>query len=202
MQNQPDPWAAAFTELFRALQLLIPGLLALGGTWIALRAQRKHKALELQHQSALRARELLFEVKRSNLNREREQTSKTLADLGKLLGTMKARGDESAEEMRALLSLLKEGLLLWYSTSPLEAALAHVQGGSLSNDAKVALELVRSTLQINLDEHSSFETYLRYATAYAIMSQLRGVILEADCEALLTEYLSTEKSPKLLSPRL
>ena len=191
MQDQSDRWVTALAELFRALQLLITGLLALSGTWIALRAQRKQKALELRHQASLRARELLFEVRRGNLNRQREETSKTLADLGTLIGTMKARGDEVAGEVRLALSLLKERLILWYATSPFEAALS--QSGLLSNDHKVALELVRSTLQINLDEHSSFETYLRYAEAYAIMSQLRGIILEANCEALLSDYIAPQK---------
>jgi hypothetical protein len=68
--NQAFTWADVGME---AVRLSIPALIALAGTWIALHSQRMLKKVEIDAQAKLRARELLFDIKKQHLVRFLEE---------------------------------------------------------------------------------------------------------------------------------
>ena len=59
MQASPHTWADVF---FQAVTILGTGLVALGGSWLAFRHQRKLKEKEIQSQTDFKARELIFDI--------------------------------------------------------------------------------------------------------------------------------------------
>jgi hypothetical protein len=61
MQAAPHTWADV---LFKAVTILGSGLLALAGTWLALRHQRKLKEKEIKSLADFKARELVFDIRR------------------------------------------------------------------------------------------------------------------------------------------
>jgi hypothetical protein len=109
MQATGHTWADVF---FQAVTILGSGLLALGGSWIAFRHQRKLKEKEIQSQTAFRARELIFDIRRKKYERSNEETAATMKSLGDLIGKFSyVADDKKPEVILPMLQLIKTTLL-------------------------------------------------------------------------------------------
>jgi hypothetical protein len=95
---QSTTWVTFFTE---SVKILGPALLALAGSYIALRHQRRLRETEIAAQSTFKARELLFAA----YERELEGTTKDLKDYAKALQTLAVTLDagSQAEQWQAVI---------------------------------------------------------------------------------------------------
>jgi hypothetical protein len=100
--NQSLTWIGFLTE---AVKILGPASLALAGTWLALRHQRRLKEVELLTQSRFKAREILFAA----YERELEATTKDLKDYARTLQalTVTLEIGSEAEQLQAVMEFRK-----------------------------------------------------------------------------------------------
>jgi hypothetical protein len=106
MQSQTAVQATTWvTFAIETVKILGPATLALAGSWIALRYQRKLKEVEINAQITLKARELVFEA----YQRELDTKTTELKDLAKALKTfsMALQGGTQDEQKQAALEVGK-----------------------------------------------------------------------------------------------
>jgi len=120
MQASPHTWADVF---FQAVTILGTGLVALGGSWLAFRHQRKLKEKEIQSQTDFKARELIFDIRRKKYERSNEDAGATMRSLGDLLGKISYVAEEKKREViLPALQVIKRGMLeIAISPAPIRA---------------------------------------------------------------------------------
>src|SRR6266700_2635623 len=148
MQTAPHTWTDVS---FQAITILGSGLIALVGTWIGLRHQRKLKEKEIQSQRAFKARELIFDIRRKKYDQGYEQAGATMGSLGDLLVKINFVADEKKRELiLPTMQVIKRALLeIAISPAPVYAeGLQYMY--LLCSEERAAF--IRGTLDIDLEE--------------------------------------------------
>lgn len=200
MQATPHTWADVF---FQAFTILGSGLLALAGSWVALRHQRKLKEKEIQSEAGFKARQLIFDIRKKKYERSNEQAEDVMKGLGDLLIKIKFVPDDKKQELvLPTLPFFKRALLeMALSPPPVSAeGLKHVY--QLCPEERA--NFIRQTLDIDL-EKLPIQDYEGIMWRYAeIFQELQGTtvqLLEGIChetfDDFLPDSLKSTRPPKL-----
>ena len=195
--NQSLTWIDVAME---AVRLLTPALIALAGTWIALRYQRLLKKAEIDAQAKLRARELLFDLKKQHLNRFIESNAPLLGTLGEQVGLMLGRGN--IEESKVLLQFALD-YVRTLNINAIENDLKTI--GYYTSGHQEDMKIIREVLSINLAEtppERIYATFLRIAECISIIQELRTEILESLCYGIFKDYLPSKEENPSFAPGL
>jgi len=200
MQTAPHTWTDVF---FQAVTILGSGLLALLGSWVAFRSQRKLKEKELDSQTSFKARELIFDIRRKKYELSNEQAGATMKSLGDLLvKTSLLPDDKKREVILPPLQIIKRALLeIAISSAPVYAeGLQYMY--QLCTEERA--NYVRETMDINLDEllpQDYVGVLLRFAEVFNELEGIRVGLLESVChetfDEFLPESLKSTHPPKL-----
>lgn len=186
-------WASVALD---ALKILGPAILALAGSWIALRYQRKLKEAEIDAGLRLKARELMFEAY------QRELISQTaeLKEFGKAMQNLyqKLKTGTQEEKIQAWLSA---GTAMTGLMSPVLSSFPRLEQElrefGLSEQYSVQLDFIREALS-NPPQITDLKGAEEFAnTAFYMISHFTVMsqdLLDKKRQSLFQEYLPTTRA--------
>lgn len=184
MQPQDISWAYVFLTLGPAL---ITGASTALGSWLLYRQQLKSKVAEIEGQTQLRARELLFESYQKRIERREESLKELVSALmgaaGHLQGTTDEEGKRQLEQaMLVLLRMINDPYL--DSLNDLEEELTAV---GLIDKRQKDISFIRQTFSVDLEKVDSKltgELYVNFMKALGLYHSLKDELLNKKCEDL------------------
>jgi hypothetical protein len=194
MQTQLPTQSVTWVNFaIEAVKILGPAFIALAGTWIALRYQKKLKEVEIDAQTRLKARELMFaayQQKSDKYTSELREASRVIAGLSAKVTTGNQEEiDEAIEE--SLKIIYGAAVPMLYSIEGLEEELKHF--GLMSRYQK-EFEFIKK-----VDEEESEYTDLstkqwaeeldRLSKAIGMLVVITQELLDKKRERLFSEYL-------------
>ncbi len=188
MQSAPHTWADVF---FLAVTILSSGFLALAGSWITLRHQRKLKQEQIQSQISFKARKLIFDIRRKQYDQGYEQAAEAMKGFGDLLVKASYVPDDKKRELVLPFLPVFQRALLEMAISP---APVRVEGLQYMYQlcGKERAAFIKETLNMNLDTLPTTD-YVGIVWRYAeIFNELEGVrvgLLENTCHEMFDEFL-------------
>jgi len=186
-------WAGFATE---AVKILGPALLALMGSWIALRYQRRMKEIEINSQVALKVRELISE----GYFKKTESQTKDLKKLARATGQlMRSAGGGNKDEIEKAVSGLAEALAaaanpLLADSKMIELELKSV---GLSSQYEKEIEFIKKfddkAEDVDKDDPEAVHGWARdMYKAINYINVINQDVLERRREKLFEEYLPAE----------
>jgi hypothetical protein len=193
MQLQPlAPSPTWVTFGIEAVKIIGPALLALGGSWLALRYQRKVKQIEIDGQLNLRARELIFESYQKRLEDQTRDLRELAKTLRRTAATMNSGTEDEKTEASALLGEALAGTLnpVLFNVERLEKEL---EDFDLLSNYKAYVALIKECGSGNQQDLESNEEKValthKFFTAVSYLSVINQDLLDTKREQLFRDYL-------------